>query len=226
MPFPLLSFCSYLSRTGKTWHRDDYAANNFIHALKGRPFRGTSRIPIPGGWTELRYDQREEAFSLFGLWAAVHLGERFPHADITLIPLPNSSCCVGDTNDGAAFRMAMATRERLARRQEPGRVQDLLRWQARQPPSHIQPGIRSPEDYYPNLAVSEFAEAPSGVVVLVDDVVTSGSHMQAAAAVLRRAGVVVTIALCAGRTVHTASPKPFQIAEEPIPDFTPQARLW
>ena len=54
------------------------------------------------------------------------------------------------------------------------------------------------------------------VVVLLDDVVTSGAHMRACAEFLRAHGAAVEHSICAGRTVWEQVPKPLEIPDEDL----------
>ena len=99
-------------------------------------------------------------------------------------------------------------------------VGHFLRHNAPQKKAHSQGGTRDPNEIEPTL-VCQVTNAQQPVV-LIDDVMTTGGHLLACAAALRRNGITVENALVAGRAVWTAVPVPYKIAPEDIeapPDF-------
>jgi adenine/guanine phosphoribosyltransferase-like PRPP-binding protein len=53
-------------------------------------------------------------------------------------------------------------------------------------------------------------------VILLDDVLTGGGHLQAAAWVLEDAGAKIGEALCCGRSLDTQLENPFMVDDENI----------
>lgn len=66
--------------------------------------------------------------------------------------------------------------------------------------------VEHPEDYH---------------VLLVDDVTTSGGHLQACAARLKKADIEVGSVICGGKTVYDQSRKAFDIYEEELDEYKP-----
>lgn len=60
-----------------------------------------------------------------------------------------------------------------------------------------------------------------GFRLLVDDVITSGDHLQACAARLKKAGLDVNSIICAGKTVYDQSRGAFDIREEEWDEYEP-----
>jgi predicted amidophosphoribosyltransferase len=77
-------------------------------------------------------------------------------------------------------------------------VADLLRWSEAMTPAHIALGSRDPEDLYRRLRLRGRLP-PDRRVVLIDDVIASGSHLRAAAAFLESQGATIVKAICAAR---------------------------
>lgn len=85
------------------------------------------------------------------------------------------------------------------------------------PSANVQGGTRNPEVLLKNLAVT--GRVRGATVVLVDDVLTSGGHLQACSALLRQHGAEVEMAFCAGRADDTQPDDLFAIRVEEIPDL-------
>lgn len=65
------------------------------------------------------------------------------------------------------------------------------------PPSHTRPGPRRPQDHLPSLAFNALPDVmPHQAVVLLDDVLTSGSTFKAVQHVIKAARPEVTVAGC------------------------------
>lgn len=224
MPLKLMSACTYLVEVGaqKNWRNEDYHANKFIKALKGEPIRGHASLPIAGGDVPLDESNREEAFHWFGTWAAAQLKERYGRLQFVLIPVPSSKMLMGTSVLGPPFKMAQSLQTTLKMSwQLDAEVWDGLRWRNALPAAHGSRGRRDPRVYYEALSMDSSRPLTEGPVVLIDDVVTSGAHMRAAAAKLRAGGLEPFQAICAGRAVNTKAPNVFDVPDEDLEDFEP-----
>ncbi len=166
---------------------------HFVRALKKEPLNNTARIPMQTG-ERLRYigqSNQAEAFAIFAEMVAPTRAQKSSTA--VIVPVPGSK----DTSEqavreGGTYLMARALAERIGASVEP-----CLWWRQAMPSAHHENGSRDPAVLVPNLV---HGEVPAGKVVLLDDVITTGGHLSAAACVLRRAGARVAFAVCAARS--------------------------
>jgi predicted amidophosphoribosyltransferase len=89
-----------------------------------------------------------------------------------------------------------------------------LRFSAERPNSREEGGSRSSAALYPSLELS--AKLPAGQLILVDDVLTGGGHLRAAAWKLEDAGGKVDQAFCCGRSLETKLDDPFIVLPEAL----------
>jgi adenine/guanine phosphoribosyltransferase-like PRPP-binding protein len=85
------------------------------------------------------------------------------------------------------------------------------------PSAHQQGGTRNPKRIRDNLTVTSRMKGRS--VIIVDDVLTSGGHLKAAADALRDAGATVLMATCAGRAVWERRSRVFGLIAETLEDL-------
>lgn len=215
MPFPLISFCSYLTSSDSPWRGVDYDSSIFVKAVKGTTFKGYANILIDGVPFSLNQQTKDEAVMRFADWAARRLTYFTKDGPIALIPIPGHDTLVTSTTPCRASRIAITIQLRLPSSQ----VVDVLRWDQTMTPSHKQ-GPRDPAHLYPHLKALRLP-ACARRVVIVDDVVTKGGHLQACAAVLRKLGLDPLAAITVGRTTLEQLADPFQVPLEDLPDYDP-----
>ena len=215
MSIRVYCFCTYLTDIGGRWRSQDYDARDFIHALKGRQFNGYAQIPVSGRIKRLTNTNLHKAIAWFGVMVADYLEEEDITNPSLLVPVPNSDSVV-DAGSPRTTGLARAIAERLT---SPGQVADVLRFDKKMPSANQQGGTRDPEELYKRLVVTgDISRSP---YVLVDDVLTSGGHLKACAARLRRVGAQVPLAFCAGRASSEQPQDPFAVRVEVLDDFIP-----
>lgn len=196
----ITAFVSYDPRARGSRERE---AAIFIKVIKGE-------AEVPGSWT-LDIRTAEEAISWFGETAATCLSIQHPSKPIALIPIPDSSCLYGREWQPRTFRLA----EAIAHYLKNAEVHDVLRWRTSTKPSHRR-GTRNPMDLFDNLVCA--GGRIESLTVLVDDVVSTGSHILASAAKLASHRLICSHAFCVGRTGAAESGSNFGILALAMPD--------
>jgi hypothetical protein len=199
----VVSLCAYLTNIQCKWRDDDFKARNLVKAIKGESFRGYSDVK-DGRVTE---DSRDPAFA----WAARRfgraIGKRYGDVDLILIPIPSSkSASQNDVKESAPFRLAKEAAGHLQK----AIVAPYLWWESPQPSAHNEGGSRDPNDLYQHM-VAKAGRRPETPTLLVDDVVTTASHLRVAARKLDELGVNVRAALVVGRQTDEQEDEPFKL---------------
>jgi len=201
-------FCGKMSRS-----RVDLDVANFVNAVKGDAGESLFHLDTKDG------HEAAEWFGEIGALALTKKGLRLP---IVLIPVPDSSCTWASDRMPRSALLACS----LARHLTNAVVIDALRWRRKVKPSH-EGGTRDPARLYANLTM--LLTIPRGTSVVVDDVLTTGGHVRAAAArISTRSAHPCGHAICLARTVPNREDECFSIAEAEFPDFRPSGheRPW
>lgn len=77
------------------------------------------------------------------------------------------------------------------------------------PNSREEGGTRDAAELYQQLLLT--SNVPAGELILLDDVLTGGGHLQASAWALEDAGCKVDEAICCGRSIDTQLDDPFDV---------------
>lgn len=225
MPFLVGTFCTYYTgfSSARPQVQDTYHAGKLVKALKrDRQFNGWAEIPdrVPGPATRRhRLDEanRAEAMGWVAQWIADLLNNRNPtgRATWTLVPVPGSNS-VDRTSikECTAYRLCSAIEARVPT----AFVETCLHFSQPVASAHSASGSRDPNVLYRQLTFTPPArQSPN--VVLVDDVYTTGGHLRASEAHLRRNGIKLWAALCAARTRDEEEDEPFRLVFEPQDEY-------
>jgi hypothetical protein len=201
MPLSVTTFCAYRTRRNGPWTDRDHAASKFIKALKEQPVSGWAYVPV--GKEHVRLDTANAAGApdIFGRQAAY--GMKWDEVGaLMLVPIPDSSCTVGATDPPRTIKIAAALLRCIE--SVDAIVADLLRWSEAMTPAHVGLGTRDPEDLFRRLRLRG-PVPPDRRVMLIDNVIASGSHVRAAAAFLESEGATIVSAICAARADDSAA---------------------
>ncbi len=215
MPLKVVCFCSYLTATHNPWRPRDFDAHDFVHALKGRQLNKYARIPVFGKDRILENKNLSDAADWFAEMAKDYFQKHHIRPPLCLVPVPSSTSSIRSPKKPETLKLANAIARTVGRGCQ---VKDCLRWKKAVIPASTG-GPRDPEILYSNLVVTRsLGSLPH---ILVDDVLTSGGHLQASATVLKEKGATVRMAICGGRTVHDPPKDPFKFITEVLDDYEP-----
>ena len=220
MPITVEAHVQYLTVQVPQMRRVDFDALVFVHALKGRAFTNYARVFAPDGtWKQIDPEHPEVAGEIFIDWAVKRIVARRWDGPICLVPVPNKSAIASAS--GQSFP-TLVLAEQLAKRFKPGgvHVEPKLRWR-RDLQKAQDGGPRQAWELCPELVLMPVPPGTSRRIVLVDDVCTSGGHLQACAAKLTAAGCVADYAVCGAKTFHDQQVEPFSIHTITLPDHVP-----
>ncbi|WP_431674452.1 phosphoribosyltransferase family protein [Rhizobium leguminosarum] len=161
-------------------------------------FRNGDRLKINAG-------NIKRARNAFGQFIVATLDNAEVPKDALLIPVPSKDA---QPTVKGGYRSLWMLAEALKDKQYPGGIYDGLRWTKLLPRAHEGNGHRT------RVQLKQFLRVQGNVagrsVVLVDDVLSTGSTMLAAKEALEEAGATVLFAITCGKTVYDFHTKPFK----------------
>jgi hypothetical protein len=216
-------FASYLT-TMMQWRDSDYSASMFVKAIKGKSFNGYGHLRVRDVSQRFTSGDSANAKKWFAQMAGDYLKKQRmnPEATWGLIPFPSREALVGvDPAEYASRDLAELLKDELLKTHKFQTVQvvDVVRWTERRPSAHDEGGPRTVAGVHPYLTVT--AKPTLDFYVLIDDVLTSGARLTAAAARLKEAKFHWWMAVTAGRTVRVQPDDPFEVRTEDLPEYEP-----
>jgi hypothetical protein len=210
---PLTVFCTaqYLTRPAAEMRGSDYNATHVVKAVKGLVLNANAYtwVTIGGRNVKIVEANKDRAMDWFAEWVALRINALGSHRKI-IIPIPSSKSTL---QSPPTFRTAVIA-QKIAALCTNTLPFPSLRFEAERPNSRKEGGSRSTATLYQALQLS--AKLPAGQLILLDDVLTGGGHLRAAAWKVEDAGGKVEQAFCCGRSLETQVEDPFSLAPEVI----------
>jgi hypothetical protein len=228
MPLKVTCLCGYFCNRSVTWRSGDFDSYKWIQALKGNDLNKYALVPVNGQTRRLSSENLDDAIKWFGEMAVARLRALKAKGPFVVIPVPNSSNLTTSNTKPRTRKLAKIIVDQLADGQS--RVLDCIRWKENLGSASSDGGPREAETLYKNVALSRsaieafFQNVPDRekyCVLLVDDVTTSGGHLKACAAKLKRVDIVVDLVICGGKTVYDQAKGAFDIREDEIEEYEP-----
>lgn len=205
--------CQYLT-TGGEWREVDYKARVIVKCLKGKPFKGYCELILDDGPLRLDEKNMDAGLDKAGLIIASRLRELVDQK-IVLVPVPNSNGFVGSSVKFRTLALAQAV---AGNSTGLASANPAILWKSEKSPQHKGSGYRHATHYLPNLAIVNRVSRP---VVLIDDVINSGSQMLACAHLLRQAGAEVLFGMAVARTTSVQTPQALEWVSDEIAQAIP-----
>ena len=192
--------------------RDDFDAIHMVKAVKGLPLHENaySLVVIGRRKVRIREENKDRALEWFGCWAA-EIVDQFGDQNKVIVPIPGSA--VTREHD-PCFRTALMAEATRAKCTTPVQVSTALRWKNAMP-STRQGGTRDSSRLLKNLSLLK-DQLPDGDVVLMDDVLTTGGHIRAAAWKIESARQEILGAVCCGKSSPSQLDFPFNLEAEAL----------
>jgi adenine/guanine phosphoribosyltransferase-like PRPP-binding protein len=200
----------YLTKTeGIVWRQDDYTINKIVKSVKGESFSKYFRRPVDGIYRDFTSVNAHVYVNYMCRKAGIFLAKRV-NGPFAIVPVPNSDADLASTVEFRTLHVA-----RLIAKHSPADVEtdEFLRWKHKLPKTHSEGGSRDPDVLLSNLHLKYRPDRP---VVIFDDVMTSGAHLEAAYRKLEAAGCRVVLAFVFARATKVQEPTPLKAEEREI----------
>lgn len=207
------SYCRFLTNIDNSWNHDHFRAQGIVRAIKGESFNGYRTLQVNGGWQTLTEDNPELAYAWFAEQVATQpkFGSNAPYF---LCPMPDSGCTVGSQRSSNTMGLVDALSSRLPILQR----WDGLRFLREMPKSRG--GMRVDEETLFN-AMTLIAPPPEkGLIIILDDVCTIGSHARAAGRRLLASGAKELCAMSVARTLLDRTEDVFGLKVDSLGEIT------
>ncbi|MDE3809964.1 phosphoribosyltransferase [Sinorhizobium meliloti] len=202
----ICGYYSDLAHTSKKRPEDYWDAYFYVWAVKVGKFRRSFFAHKPSGKIRINRGNFELVRQWFGDFIVHTLKTENETDDVLLIPVPSKDGVVGEKT----FRTLEMVREALSKKPFEACIFDGIRWKMKLQAAH-EGGGRSRAFWRDQMVVDPAVEGRS--VVLIDDVLSTGSTLLAARDALTAAGATVLGAVTCGRTIYDLDTKPFGLQE-------------
>lgn len=200
--------CQYLT-AGGNWRDVDHNARVIVKIAKGKPFNGYFDTHLDGKPVRLNENNLDVGLDKIARVLSAKLRE-LTNRPVILVPVPNSGACINTTPQ---FRTLLLAEAVAKYSQGLATASPAILWKTSRTAQHQSSGYRQASQFIPNLSVPRRTPSP---VVLIDDVITSGSQMLACTYLLRRNGIEVPFGMAVGRTTQVQTPQALEWVSEEI----------
>lgn len=177
-------------------------SRNFVYAVKTGIYKRPFNVPRPNGNVPIRENNVGLARQWFGEYVLECLKAENVKDDVLLIPVPSKDA----KYEAQTYRSLEMLVQALSGTQYVSQVCDGLIWEAQLQRSH-EGGVRSRDEYRRKMLLRYDLKGRD--VVLIDDLITTGASILAAADVLRSCGANVLGSIACGKTVYDFNTAPF-----------------
>jgi hypothetical protein len=198
-----ISYCRYLTDISEDWTPQHWRVWNLVQAIKGYELRGYAFLEVGGVRKRLDSNSRQVATEWFVDRVASET--KFSNHKYFLCPIPDSQSTPSSTHTPRTLALAQSLSERLPQL----KIWDHLRFK-----KVMERKIRNEQLLYDNLVCT--ATAPSGYVILLDDVCTTGAHARASQRRLSKHGGKYICAMSVARTMLNRNEEVFGFRSDPL----------
>ncbi|MEE2809406.1 MAG: hypothetical protein VX412_01350 [Pseudomonadota bacterium] len=219
MPLRVKPMVQYLTEHVEQMRDKDYTSLSIAKAVKGRDPGGVEKALRLGGKVyRFGPGSPEGAVSLWTAWATRLISEAMdpPDGQLVIVPVPNSQATIANDDDFRTWELARRIADEFG---DNVTAHDELRWLEAMPKAS-EGGPRQAHELFPKLRCDLKVSADADRI-LIDDILTTGGHLQACAAKVRATGSSIEAALVCGRTKHVQVSNPFAMPVEEFADFDP-----
>lgn len=211
MPLQLDAHAQYLTEHVESMRPADFDATHLVKATKGLELnpKSYSVVTVGGRRISISETNKDRAMDWFAEWASEKI-QALPSGPKVIIPIPSSK---STPQSAPTFRTALIG-QRIAKLCSYTKSISVLRFKAERPNTREEGGSRDPHDLYGEMVLVD--KLPPGKIIILDDVVTSGGHLKAAAWLIQDENRAAEYALACGRTTDTQLADPFAVPTEHI----------
>jgi len=209
----LHAVCYYRSKSATwtdPWTERHFLARNLVKGVKQQTFGGFSLLKLLSG-KYLRLDNTPTGQTValkFASQGLLKLLKDAGYDGAQIVPVPSSSH-VNPNADFTGARIAAAVENR-----DPAFAARPVLYFAQPQPKSSAGGPRNTYELEKHLRITAAANLKQ--VVLLDDVMTTGAHLRAAARFLAKEGITVADAFVVARTIWNPKPSMFRCETETI----------
>lgn len=216
----ICGYYSDLAHAAKKRKEDYWDAYFYVWAVKVGQFKRSFYAHKPVGKVQITKDNFPLVREWFGDFIVHTLRAEEAKAGVLLVPVPSKDGVVAH----GSYRTLEMLQEAMVGQQFEHSVTDAIRWKEKLQPAH-EGGGRSREFWRDHMLVSETVAGKD--IVLIDDVISTGSTLLAARDAIEAAGGNVLVAIACGRTIYDYDTKPFGLQsidiEQELRDYHPGA---